>query len=67
MTRNKYEGLCYQCGFIVAAGSGHFERHGNGWRTKHANVSGHGRITCEEAKLRYVRRSTQVAWVRALR
>lgn len=47
--RNKHPGQCYQCGLIVAAGTGRFERHNGAWRVKHANVSGHGRVTCSEA------------------
>ena len=50
MARNKWEGRCYQCGRLVKVGTGHFERYGNGWRLKHANVSGDGRITCDIAK-----------------
>lgn len=50
MARNKFAGICYQCGKPVKAGTGHFERHNGGWRTKHANVSGEGRITCEMAE-----------------
>lgn len=49
MARNQYKGLCYQCGLIVAPGTGHFEKHGHGWRVKHANVPGDGRMTCEQA------------------
>lgn len=51
MARNKFPGYCYQCGLYVEQGTGHFERvEGKGWRVKHANVPGDGRITCEEAK-----------------
>lgn len=50
MARNQYAGPCYECGRIVEPGTGHFERvPGNGWRVKHANVPGHGRVTCEMA------------------
>ena len=49
MARNKHPGQCYQCSLTVAAGTGHFERHNGTWRVKHANVSGHGRVTCSEA------------------
>jgi hypothetical protein len=34
------------------AGTGHFERHAGRWRVKHGNVSGHGRVTCAEARER---------------
>jgi len=44
--RNKHAGNCYQCGHLVEAGTGHFERHEGGWRVKHANHPGQGRITC---------------------
>jgi hypothetical protein len=47
MARNRYLANCYECGRPVAPGTGHFERHNGGWRTKHAIVPGHGRITCE--------------------
>jgi hypothetical protein len=47
--RNKYPGPCYQCGLTVAVETGHFERHAEGWRVKHANVPGDGRITCKMA------------------
>lgn len=49
MSRNKYEGRCYLCGKTVEAGTGHFERHRGGWRVKHANVPGDGRVTCAQA------------------
>lgn len=51
MARNNYDGRCYLCGLTVRAGTGHFERHNGGWRVKHANVAGHGRITCGMAAL----------------
>lgn len=51
MARNNYDARRYQCGLPVKAGTGHFERHFGRWRTKHANVSGHDRVTCEMAKL----------------
>lgn len=39
--RNKYPGICYYCGKLVAKGQGHFEllnRHTlREWRTIHAN------------------------------
>lgn len=50
MARNQYAGPCYQCGVTVLPGTGHFEKHGSGWRVKHANVPGHGRVTCSEAE-----------------
>jgi len=50
MARNQHGGNCYQCGLWVVPGTGHFEKHGNGWRVKHANVPGRGRVTCEKAK-----------------
>lgn len=49
MSRNKFEGKCYLCGKTVEAGTGHFERHRGGWRVKHANVPGEGRVTCDMA------------------
>lgn len=48
--RNKFAGDCYKCGLRVEAGTGHFERHGNGWRTQHALHPGRGAATCEMAK-----------------
>lgn len=55
MARNKYEGICYVCDLWVDAETGHFERIkglAGGWRVKHANVPGNGRVTCEMAKQR---------------
>jgi hypothetical protein len=49
MARNKYEGRCYKCGLTVEVGTGHFERRGRGWRVKHADVLGDGRVTCDLA------------------
>jgi hypothetical protein len=58
MARNQYSGVCYQCGLMVEPGTGHFERHNGGWRTKHANYPGHGRVTCAAARAeRYSRRT----------
>ena len=39
--RNKYPGMCYRCGKLVAAGSGHFEKiHGpTKWRVQHAECA----------------------------
>lgn len=37
--RNKFPGICYRCGFNVAAGEGHFERAKNGWRVQHAECA----------------------------
>jgi hypothetical protein len=37
--RNKFPGTCYRCGLPVAAGAGHFERSGGGWRTQHADCA----------------------------
>ena len=37
--RNRYPGTCYRCGQRVEAGAGHFERHGGGWRTQHAECA----------------------------
>lgn len=37
--RNKFAGACYRCGQHVAPGEGHFERHGHGWRTQHADCA----------------------------
>lgn len=45
--RNKYAGVCYLCTQMVKAGVGHFERYQGGWRVKHANYPGHGRVTCQ--------------------
>ncbi|WP_332116013.1 hypothetical protein [Azorhizobium caulinodans] len=50
MARNKFDRPCYICGLTVKAGTGHFERHRGGWRTKHANVPGDGRVTCATAQ-----------------
>lgn len=50
MARNKYGADCYECGYWVTPGTGHFEKAGRGWRVKHANVSGDGRVTCDMAK-----------------
>jgi hypothetical protein len=50
MARNKHPGPCYLCGVLVKAGTGHFERHEGKWRVKHANISGFGRVTCDQAK-----------------
>jgi hypothetical protein len=50
MARNAHAGSCYVCGLTVKAGTGHFERHNGSWRVKHANHTGHGRITCAQAK-----------------
>lgn len=50
MARNQFEGICYVCGIVVRPGTGHFERVSGGWRVKHANVDGDGRVTCEMAK-----------------
>lgn len=52
MARNTHAGPCYVCGQIVLPGTGHFERHAGRWRVKHGNVSGHGRVTCAEARER---------------
>jgi len=35
--RNRFAGTCYRCGKTVEPGAGHFERHGHGWRTQHAD------------------------------
>ena len=37
--RNKHPGKCYRCGEHCAAGAGHFERIGNGWRVQHAECA----------------------------
>jgi hypothetical protein len=37
--RNRYPGVCYRCGERVEPGEGHFERHGIGWRTQHADCA----------------------------
>lgn len=37
--RNKYAGTCYRCQKAVAVGAGHFEKHGTGWRTIHAECA----------------------------
>lgn len=39
MARNRYPGMCYRCGDLVAAGNGHFERNGFGWRVQHADCA----------------------------
>jgi hypothetical protein len=48
--RNKFGGNCYRCGRWVTPGTGHFERHGKGWRVQHGLHPGEGRVTCDEAK-----------------
>lgn len=56
--RNKFDGVCYKCGLLVKAGTGHFERipfkkRGPGdpkWRTQHTYYADHGGVTCEMAK-----------------
>lgn len=57
MARNTYADICYKCRLPVAAGTGHFEMippklriGGKRWRVQHGLISGHGRITCAEAK-----------------
>lgn len=52
MARNQFAGRCYLCGLTVKPYEGHFERCNLGWRVKHANVAGQGRVTCEMAKQR---------------
>lgn len=47
--RNRFPGFCYLCGLRVEAGTGHFEAYPGGWRVKHANVPGDGRVTCDMA------------------
>jgi hypothetical protein len=37
--RNKYAGVCYRCGQVVAKGNGHFERYNREWRTQHASCA----------------------------
>ena len=37
--RNRYPGTCYRCGERVEVGEGHFEKHGRGWRTQHAECA----------------------------
>lgn len=37
--RNRYAGICYRCGKIVAPRDGHFERFRGGWRTQHASCA----------------------------
>jgi len=49
--RNRFPaGSCYVCGLRVEAGTGHFERHKGGWRTKHALYPGKGAVTCKMAQ-----------------
>lgn len=50
MARNEYAGTCFRCGLRVAPGTGHFRRDRGGWLVHHANVPGHGRVTCAQAK-----------------
>ena len=50
--RNKYPGICYRCGKMVAKGDGHFERipgarRGQRWRTQHAQCAINARIAKE--------------------
>ncbi len=35
--RNRYPGICYQCGEPVKAFDGHFERYKRKWRVQHAS------------------------------
>jgi len=44
--RNKYPGICYQCGKNVTAGDGHFERYKKSWHVQGAACA----ITSREAK-----------------
>jgi hypothetical protein len=37
--RNRYGGICYQCGEYVEAGAGHFERFCGGWRVHHVSCT----------------------------
>lgn len=37
--RNRYAGTCYRCGKLCAAGDGHFERFGGGFRVQHAECA----------------------------
>ena len=52
--RNRYPGTCYRCQQPVAVNAGHFERHGHGWRTQHAECAiiwrGKPQPTVEEAR-----------------
>lgn len=50
MARNRYQDKCYLCWLPVLVGTGHFQREGNGWLTKHAIHPGDGRVTCDMAK-----------------
>jgi len=61
MARNRHPGTCYVCGRRVEADTGHFERHNGGWRVKHANVGGFGRVTCEEARRNEIEASKGIA------
>lgn len=37
--RNKYPGICYQCGKWCDKGRGHSERQGHKWRVQHAECA----------------------------
>jgi hypothetical protein len=51
VARNQFSGICYRCGKVVEAGTGHFEkiRGAKGFRVQHGLFPGHGRVTCDEA------------------
>jgi hypothetical protein len=48
--RNKYAGTCYRCGEHCAAGDGHFERFGQGFRVQHASCAIEHRGTPDPAR-----------------
>lgn len=45
--RNKYPGICYQCGKKVEVGDGHFQAHKGGWRVHHASCAIKNRLNNE--------------------
>ena len=49
MARNNWARPFCQCGKMVQPKTGHFERYAGGWRVKHANHPGDGRVTCAMA------------------
>jgi len=72
--RNKFSGICYRCGEVVAEGAGHFERYFGGWRTQHAEcaIAFRGtpdarRDAAREARLKQVASGTGRAAQRARR
>lgn len=66
--RNRYPGTCYQCGGVVKAGEGHFQRFRGEWLVHHAGCAikhRNERIQAREEKQRrkVVNNPEQVKWV----